>query len=326
MTDVVVIENPHPTVVVVSDAAAKSTVLVQANDQTITIDDSTTPSTVVVKEILVQQTIDPQGSHFIVVTDPPEFFVEVSAQGPQGAEGPQGPAGSPGASSQDVEVVIRNNTGATLLKGQVVYVTGALGQRPTVALASAVGEASSSKTFGIIKANISNNSEGLLVNFGLLENINTNAFNEGDSLWLSAVPGEFTNVRPTQPYHGVHIGWVLKKAGGVGSIFIQIQNGVELAELHTVLLTSEKDGERLEYDGLTDLWKNKSPDKSPVFTYAAGLLTRVDYASGNYKTFTYTAGVLTQVVYVLPGRTVTKVFTYGIDGSLASISQSEVYN
>lgn len=93
-----------------------------------------------------------------------------------------------------------------------------------------------------------------------------------------------------------------------------------------VYLSAEKDGEVLEYNGLTDLWNNKAPDKSPVFTYAGGLLTRVDYASGNYKTLTYTAGVLAQLVYVLPGRTVTKVFSYGIDGSLVSISQSEVYN
>jgi hypothetical protein len=184
----------------------------------------------------------------------------------------------------------------------------------------------SSKTFGIVKANIANNSDGLIVNFGLLEGVNTNAFNEGQPLWLSATPGAFTSIRPTQPYHGVHIGWVVKKAGGNGSIFVQVQNGFELGELHTVLLSSEKDGERLEYDGLTDLWKNKAPDKSPVFTYTSGLLTRIDYAGGNYKTLTYSGSILTQTQYVLPGRTVTKAFTYNGDGSLALISQTEVYN
>lgn len=319
----VVIENPNPAYVVVKDSSSQGEVVVSNVTNSVSVVGN---QTVVVTETVYSTPVDGGQGNTVVISSPVEFIVEVGAQGPQGAEGPQGPAGSPGASSQDVEVVVRNNTGATLLKGQVVYVTGALGQRPTVALASATGEMTSSKTFGIVKANITNNSEGLITNFGLLEGINTNAFNEGDSLWLSATPGEFTNVRPTQPYHGVHIGWVLKKAGGAGSIFIQIQNGFELKELHTVLLTSEKDGERLEYDGLNDLWKNKAPDKSPAFTYTSGLLTRVDYASGNYKTLTYSGTVLTQTQYVLPGRTVTKVFTYNGDGSLAAVNQTEVYN
>jgi hypothetical protein len=319
----VVIENPNPAYVVVKDSSSQGSVTVSNVTNSVSV---TGNQTVVVTETVYSTPIDGGQGDTVVISSPAEFIVEVGAQGPQGAEGPQGPAGSPGASSQDVEVVIRNNTGATLLKGQVVYVTGALGQKPTVGLASASGEMTSSKTFGIVKANINNNSEGTIVNFGLLEGINTNAFNEGNALWLSATPGAMTNVRPTQPNHGVSLGWVLKKAGGDGSIFVQIQNGFELHELHTVLLTSEKDGDVLQYDGLTDLWKNKAPDKSPVFTYTAGLLTRVDYASGNYKTLAYTAGVLNQVVYVLPGRTVTKVFTYNLDGSLASISQSEVYN
>jgi hypothetical protein len=184
----------------------------------------------------------------------------------------------------------------------------------------------SSKTFGVARDNIPNNSDGVVVTFGYARNINTNAFSEGDTLWLSTTPGDLTNVRPTQPAHGVHIGWVVKKAGGDGSIFVEIQNGFELHELHTVLLSAEKDGDVLEYDGLTDLWKNKTPDKSPVLTYSSGLVSRIDYASGNYKLFTYSGTVLTQLQYVLPGRTITKTFSYNGDGTLAGITQTEVYN
>lgn len=321
--DTVVVENPNPAYVVVKDSSSEGSVVVSSLVNSVSI---TGTQTVVVTESVYSTPVDGGNIDTVVITSPEEFIVEVGAQGPQGPIGPQGPAGAPGASSQDVEVVIRNNTGSTLLKGQVVYVTGALGQKPTVALASASGEMTSSKTFGVVKNNIDNNSEGVIVNFGLLDGVNTNAFNEGNSLWLSATPGAMTNVRPTQPLHGVSLGWVLKKAGGDGSIFVQIQNGFELHELHTVLLTSEKDGDVLEYDGLTDLWKNKAPDKSPVLSYTGGLLTRIDYVSGNYKTLTYSGSTLTQVQYILPGRTITKSFAYNIDGSLASISQTEVYN
>lgn len=229
---------------------------------------------------------------------------------------------------QEQVVRIRNNTGSTITNGQVVYVTGALGQRPTVALASAVGEGTSSKTFGVATEDIPNNSEGFIATAGLVRGVATNAFNEGDALYLSSTAGAFTNVKPQSPLHLVNIGWVIKKAGvDDGSIFVHVQNGFELPEIHDVLISTPKDGDVLQYDGLTDLWKNGTgEDKSPTFTYTAGLVTRIDYTSGNYKTLSYTAGVLTQTVYVLSGRTITKNFSYNGDGTLASITQSETYN
>lgn len=60
----------------------------------------------------------------------------------------------------------------------------------------------------------------------------------------------------------------------------------------------------------------------PEFTYTAGLVTRIDYASGAHKLFTYTAGVLTQLDYVVGAVTTRKTFTYNPDGSLASITQA----
>lgn len=228
---------------------------------------------------------------------------------------------------QEQVVRIRNNTGATITNGQVVYVTGALGQRPTVALASSNAEITSSKTFGVATEDIPNNSQGFIATSGLVRGINTNAFSEGDALYLGSTAGTFTNQKPNSPEHLVAIGWVIKKAGvDDGSIFVHVQNGFELEEIHNVLISTARDGDKVEYDGVANLWKNTKPDKSPSFTYTNGDLTRIDYASGNYKTFTYTAGVLTTVVYTLAGRTVTKTFAYNPDGTLASVTQSEVYN
>ena len=63
-------------------------------------------------------------------------------------------------------------------------------------------------------------------------------------------------------------------------------------------------------------------ETNPAFTYAAGSVTRIDYASGAYKLFTYTAGVLTQLDYVVGAVTTRKTFTYNPDGTLAAISQA----
>lgn len=222
---------------------------------------------------------------------------------------------------------IKNTTGSALSKGQVVCIAGAQGQRLTVTLASAAAEATSSKTFGIVAESIADQAEGFVATQGLLRGLNTNAYTEGYAIWLSTTPGQFTTTRPTQPNHGVALGWIARQgSGSSGSIFVHIQNGFEIRELHDVLISTPKDGEVLEYDGVADLWKNKSEDKSPVFTYSGGNLTRVDYASGNYKTLSYTGGQLTQLVYTLAGRTITKVFTYNLDGTLASVAQTETYN
>ncbi len=67
-----------------------------------------------------------------------------------------------------------------------------------------------------------------------------------------------------------------------------------------------------------------SEETGPAFTYTSGLVSRIDYDSGNYKLFTYTSGVLTQIDYVRPGSTtIRKDFTYSGD-SLSSITQTEV--
>ena len=65
----------------------------------------------------------------------------------------------------------------------------------------------------------------------------------------------------------------------------------------------------------------QAAEKDPAFTYTAGLLARIDYASGAHKLFTYTAGVLTQLDYVVGAVTTRKTFTYNPDGTLAAITQ-----
>jgi hypothetical protein len=67
-----------------------------------------------------------------------------------------------------------------------------------------------------------------------------------------------------------------------------------------------------------------SGETSPAFTYTAGRVSRIDYASGAYKLFIYAAGVLVQLDYVVGAVTTRKTFTYSQDGSLAAIMQEVV--
>ena len=65
-------------------------------------------------------------------------------------------------------------------------------------------------------------------------------------------------------------------------------------------------------------------ETSPAFTYTAGLLSRIDYASGAHKIFTYAAGVLTQLDYVVGAVTTRKTLFYNPDGSLHHITEASL--
>lgn len=231
---------------------------------------------------------------------------------------------------QEQVVRIKNTTGFTLNKGQVVAIIGAQGQRLKVALASSNAESTSSKTFGIVAETILNENEGFVATNGLLRGLNTNLYTEGSAIWLGQTPGTYTTNKPQAPLHMVHLGWIARQgSGNSGSIFVHVQNGFELDELHDVKIVNASTGNLLQRKS-SGLWENVSEsdvtwrELNPEFTYSAGILTRIDYDSGNYKLFTYSSNKVTRIDYIRGERTIRKDFSYNLDGSLASITQTEI--
>lgn len=201
---------------------------------------------------------------------------------------------------------VRNQTGSTILKGSVVYINGATGNKPTIALALATSDSTSARTTGIAQANIPNNTEGVIIVEGVAENLDTSAFNEGDQLYLSGTTaGGVTNVKPLAPIHLVYVGVVTRVSPSVGTIEVKIQNGYELYELHDVSPTPYINNGVLYRDTATNLWKSATietllgytPVSSNIYT-ADGTLTgnRIVSTTNNYTlTFNpnlYLAGAL----------------------------------
>jgi hypothetical protein len=169
--------------------------------------------------------------------------------------------------SETVQIIVRNSTGATLTKGQIVYLSGATGNRPNALLSQANAEATSSKTIGWVTANINNNSDGFVGVSGSAHDLDTSAFAAGNALWLSpTVAGGITATVPTQPDHAVFIGYCARSHPNQGRIVFKIQNGYELNELHNVLITSVADNNVLTYENSSGLWKNKTIDTALGFT------------------------------------------------------------
>lgn len=154
---------------------------------------------------------------------------------------------------------VRNNSGATMTKGTVVYINGAVGQLPTIAKALATSDATSAQTQGLVTADISNNSNGYVTIVGLVTNINTSAYSDGDQLYLSGTTaGGMTATKPYAPIHLVYVGVVTYAHPTQGKIQVKVQNGYELDELHNVSAQSPTTGQTIVYNSSTGLWEKNT--------------------------------------------------------------------
>ena len=86
---------------------------------------------------------------------------------------------------QQVVVKARNLSGSTITKGSIVKVVGVAGGFIGINLALGDSDANSATTFGIVAQNISDSSNGFVAIQGIIHGLNTNAFTEGDVLYLS---------------------------------------------------------------------------------------------------------------------------------------------
>jgi hypothetical protein len=141
------------------------------------------------------------------------------------------------------------SAGVVLTKGQAVYVTSANGTNMVVGLASNASEVASSKTMGVIAQNLAINGQGFVITEGLLAGLNTSSATAGDPIWLGVNGALIFGVanRPVAPAHMVFIGIVTRSHASQGEIWVKVQNGFELGELHDVLLTNPINGQALTY-------------------------------------------------------------------------------
>lgn len=120
----------------------------------------------------------------------------------------------------------RNNTGSTILNGKAVYISGATGQTPTIALALADSE-TTSELIGIATHDISNNSVGKITLLGMVNDIDTSAFNDGDPLYVSGtIAGALTNVIPASPNYTVPVGYVAHAHTTQGKILVYTSHSI----------------------------------------------------------------------------------------------------
>ena len=168
-----------------------------------------------------------------------------------------------------------NDEAVTITKGQPVYMYSAQGDRVSVKLAYNTGDATSAKTLGVCAENIAAGQAGMILCQGVQDGLDLSAYSAGDTLYLGATAGTLTNIKPYAPNHLVYIGVVERANMGNGRLYVRVQNGFEMDELHNVSAQNPTNGQVLIYNESTSLWtKNTLTDGTAIsITEGAGSIT-----------------------------------------------------
>ena len=145
-----------------------------------------------------------------------------------------------------------------ITKGQAVYVSSADGTNMIVSKSDNTSEQTSSKTMGLLESTVAANGKTFVITEGLLAGLNTSMASAGDAVWLGTNGDLLYGIanKPKAPAHMVFIGIVTRSNVSNGEIFVKVQNGFELDELHDVAISSPRNQSIILYDSVNKLWRD----------------------------------------------------------------------
>jgi len=123
---------------------------------------------------------------------------------------------------QEIYFRVKNETGVAIANGALIFINGAAGERPTIALA----RSDSPSTTGVIAMathQIEIDGEGFCTTLGSVGSLNTNSWVAGTVLYLSeTVAGEWQSAAPTAPNFPIQIGTVIHQGISDGRILVAV--------------------------------------------------------------------------------------------------------
>ena len=198
---------------------------------------------------------------------------------------------------------VTNADTVAIVKGQPVYAFGGQGDRLTVKRAYNTGDSTSAQTVGlVVSTSIGVNQKGLIMLNGQLDGLGSlkpsAGWADGDPVYLGSTAGSITNIKPYAPNHLVYLGFVTTASNGsAGRMYVRVQNGYEMDELHNVQAQSPNLNDTLYYDNTV----------TPGQWKTASIATILGYTPGQ--------GTVTSIATSAPltGGTITTSGTIGID-------------
>jgi hypothetical protein len=192
---------------------------------------------------------------------------------------------------------VTNAEATTITKGQAVYAFGGQGDRLKVKLAYNTSDATSAQTIGVVlSTSIGANQKGLIIMQGQIDGLNlfpTSTWADGDAVYLGSTAGSFSHTKPLAPNHLVYLGFVTTASNGsAGRMYVRVQNGYELSEIHDVSLSSPTNGQVLTYNSTSDLWVNQSIPASTSNSFLCSNNSNLQVTASNtiYTGFVGTTG------------------------------------
>jgi len=137
---------------------------------------------------------------------------------------------------------IFNDSGVLISNGTAVRLNGTHGDVPTAVKAQSIPVSGAvniyNQILGLATHDIEVNSFGYITTQGLVRGLNTNAFNDGDMLFVSTSAGLLTNTPPTAPYEIIPIGVCVKASPGTsGIIYVAVQQPTDFSDLSSVYVS-----------------------------------------------------------------------------------------
>jgi len=146
-----------------------------------------------------------------------------------------------------------NLAGVTLLDGDVVSIKGVSGNRQAVGLTDITNSLIGNACIGVVTRGNTVNNLVRVTKIGKVHGLNTNAYTEGDELYVDAAhPGKLTATPPSAPNTFISVGIVEVKHTVNGVISVNIRISPRLEDL------SDVDGIALTVDGQFPSWHNTS--------------------------------------------------------------------
>ena len=176
---------------------------------------------------------------------------------------------------QEMQTRVKNDAGVQINNGQLVYINSAAGANPLAKIASTTDANIAQRTFGMATENIANNGFGAITTEGLVRDVNTAAFTEGDMLWLG-VNGTVTNVEPVAPTPKISVGMVLRSNVNSGVIYVKIRAIARNQKLSDVYAPTLTGGDVLRW--------NSTNLRFETFNVTTALAGKADLVGGKIPT------------------------------------------
>jgi hypothetical protein len=250
------------------------------------------------------------------------------------------------------EQYYRIKASSAITNGQVVMFTGTVGASGALTGAPATGltAATASYVMGIATQDIANNGWGYITSFGLVRQLNTNAWTAGTILYYDpTVTGGLTSTIPTAPNAKVQVCAVIYQSASNGSLFVRPAFGGTLGQYEgDVNFTSLATGDVLVRNSGNTVWENKAQSTITAgnvsgtvaianggtgATTAGGALTNLGaYAASNPAGYTTNTGTVTSVggTGTVNGLTLTGTVTTAgnltLGGTLSGVANSALTN